>query len=103
MTPRKPNVLFKKKKKGWGEITAVFRSAVKNIVYQNNMIIGTFLAVQSIKTPHFQAGVVGLIPAQGTKILQPNNNNNVLIMFISGSRGRGWHEEYKTKPSSNML
>lgn len=101
MTPRKPNVLFKKKK-GWGEITAVFRSAVKNIVYQNNMIIGTFLAVQSIKTPHFQAGV-GLIPAQGTKILQPNNNNNVFIMFISGSRGREWHEEYKTKPSSNML
>lgn len=103
MTPRKPNVLFKKKKKRWGEIIAVFRSAVKNIVYQNNMIIGTFLAVQSIKTPHFQAGVVGLIPAQGTKILQPNNNNNVLIMFISGRRGRGWHEEYKTKPSSNML
>ena len=101
MTPRKPNVLFLKKR--WGEITAVFRSAVKNIVYQNNMIIGTFLAVQSIKTPHFQAGVVGLIPAQGTKILQPNNNNNVLIMFISGSRGREWHEEYKTKPSSNML
>ena len=94
MTPRKPNVLFKKKKKRWGEIIAVFRSAVKNIVYQNNMIIGTFLAVQSIKTPHFQAGVVGLIPAQGTKILQPNNNNNVLIMFISGRRGRGWHEEY---------
>ena len=93
---------LKKKKKRWGEIIAVFRSAVKNIVYQNNMIIGTFLAVQSIKTPHFQAGVVGLIPAQGTKILQPNNNN-VLIMFISGSRGRGWHEEYKTKPSSNML
>ena len=94
MTPRKPNVLFKKKKKRWGEIIAVFRSAVKNIVYQNNMIIGTFLAVQSIKTPHFQAGVVGLIPAQGTKILQPNNINNVLIMFISGRRGRGWHEEY---------
>ena len=96
-------MFYLKKKKRWGEIIAVFRSAVKNIVYQNNMIIGTFLAVQSIKTPHFQAGVVGLIPAQGTKILQPNSNNNVLIMFISGSRGRGWHEEYKTKPSSNML
>ena len=73
-------------KKRWGEITAVFRSAVKNIVYQNNTIIGTSLAVQSIKTPHFQAGVMGLIPAQGTKILQPNNNNNVFTIFISGSR-----------------
>lgn len=33
-----------------------------------------------------KAGNVGLIPAQGTKILQPNNNNNVFIIFISGSR-----------------
>lgn len=74
MTPRKPNVLFLKKR--WGEITAVFCSAVKNIVYQNNMIIGTFLAVQSIKTTHFQAGVVGLIPAQGTKILQKKKKNS---------------------------
>ena len=100
MTRRKPDVLFFFKE--WGELL-VFSTAMKNIVYQNNMIIGTSLAVQSIKTPHFQVGVVGFIPAQVTKILQPNNNNNVIIMFISGGRGRGWHGEYKTKPSSNML
>ena len=100
MTRRKPDVLFFFKE--WGELL-VFSTAMKNIVYQNNMIIGTSLAVQSIKTPHFQVGVVGLIPAQVTKILQPNNNNNVIIMFISGGRGKGWHGEYKTKPSSNML